>query len=132
MVVNGDHYEKIQKALGIKASAWDMWVWKDYEDFRKNLITWKNERFVRMAESLSKEILNETPHKDDIGSINSRILSIKQKEAEFIRETLGKDGGYSKRNELSGPDGGAIEIKDGDRKQSNVVLDAFLDPKHSQ
>jgi hypothetical protein len=33
---------------------------------------------------------------------NAKILSIQQKEAEFLRETIGKDQGYTKRSELVG------------------------------
>lgn len=40
------------------------------------------------------------------------LIKIKQDTAKFIAETVGKDEGYSKRTELTGKDGGAVEIKD--------------------
>jgi len=37
---------------------------------------------------------------------------LKQKESEFVRETLGKSQGYSKRQELTGRDGEPLQIRE--------------------
>ena len=49
------------------------------------------------AEKVSKKILAMKA-----GKKNAKLLAIQQKEAEFIRETQGKDLGYSKRIETIG------------------------------
>ena len=55
----------------------------------------KKEEFLRNAESISRKVFNRD---DD----TAKTLAIQQKEAEFLRETLGKDLGYSKRIETIG------------------------------
>jgi len=42
---------------------------------------------------------------DKDGEPIAEILRIKQKESEFVRNTLGKDEGYSTRSEVTGKDG---------------------------
>ena len=89
----------------------DAWVYKDYKDFRKNLISWKKERLVKKSEELSEEILDmkHTVANSDIPFLN--LLKLKQKESEFIRNTLGKDEGYSTRAELTGKDGAPFTLE---------------------
>lgn len=103
-VLNGESYKSIQEKLDIDPDTWDGWVWRDYKGFRENLNSWKKERLLKKTEALSEEIL-DTPHGED-----TRMLSIKQKESEFIRETLGKEF-YSKRNEVTGANGESINIQ---------------------
>jgi len=101
MVLDGKSYVEIQQELEINASTWDTWVYKNYQGFRNNLVDWKAEktvaeyeRILKKCERLSEEIL-DINHTGDNG-VDYRILSIKQKESEFIRSTLGKKN-YSKQ-----------------------------------
>ena len=50
---------------------------------------------IQSAERVSAEIVA-------LPNDNARIVAIKQKEAEFIRETQGKELGYTKRAEVVG------------------------------
>lgn len=106
MVLNGVKYKDIQEELQIPANTWDAWVYKDYKDFRKDLNSWKFERLLKKSEQLSEEIL-DLEHQKELSGLtitDDKILRIKQKEAEFIRTTLGKDN-YSTRHEHTGKDG---------------------------
>jgi len=102
LVLQGVKYKEIQETLNILDNTWDTWVNKDYKDFRKNLISWKKERLTKKAEKLSEEILDML-HTNN-GKVDTELLRIKQKEAEFIRKTLAKDD-YSERTEHTGKDG---------------------------
>lgn len=104
LVLDGIMYKDIQSRLDIPDNTWDAWVYKDYKDFRKNLISWKKERLIKKSEKLSEEIL-DIIHIDEKGKVDTDILRVKQKESEFVRGTLGKDEGYSTRSELTAKDG---------------------------
>ena len=108
MVLDGVKYKDIQEALDIPSNTWDAWVYKDYKDFRKDLNSWKFERMVKKSEKLSEDIL-DTPHLTEDAKIDTNILRVKQKEAEFVRATLGKKD-YSTRTENTGPDGSPIIV----------------------
>ena len=95
MVLDGKDYVEIQQELEINDSTWDTWVYKNYQGFRNNLVDWKYERILKKCEKLSEEILDINHYTGDNG-VDSRILSIKQKESEFIRSTLDKKH-YSKQ-----------------------------------
>jgi hypothetical protein len=43
--------------------------------------------------------------------LDSGLLRIKQDTAKFLAETIGKDKGYTKRGELTGKNGQALEVK---------------------
>jgi hypothetical protein len=98
LVLEGLMYKDIQERLGILAGTWDKWNYEDYKDFRKNLISWKQERLLKKSEKLSDDIL-DLPHTDEKGKPDTNILRVKQKEAEFVRSTLGKNDGYSTKTE---------------------------------
>lgn len=108
-VLAGQKYIDIQRDLEILPTTWDQWVYKDYEGFRQKLNDWKAERLLRKTEKLSEEILDMS-HENDIGKVNTDVLRVKQKESEFVRETLGKNEGYSKRIEQTGAGGKDLKI----------------------
>jgi hypothetical protein len=64
--------------------------------FRDWLFEVKKERFLLKIEALSDDILDMDTEND------AKLLAIKQKEAEFVRETLLNDRGYTKRVETIG------------------------------
>lgn len=103
LVLQGVKYKDIQEKLDIPSNTWDAWVYKDYKDFRKDLNSWKYERLLKKSEKLSEEILDAI-HIGTEGNYDKDLLRIKQKESEFIRETLGKNE-YSKRTENTGAGG---------------------------
>jgi hypothetical protein len=123
-IITGMLNIEIQDELDILPSTWDSWYYRNTQGFRENLIRWKGERYLKKAEKLSGEIM-DMPHviRDEV---NTKILSIKQKEAEFLRETLGKDEGYTKRNELTGKDGEPLNPDKEAKKQADSAVDEFL------
>lgn len=92
-VVEGKEYKIIQQELGISAGTWDYWVWQDYQGFRRSLISWKREKMLKKAEKVVDK------------SMDSENEKIALDAAQFTLETLGKDDGYSKRQELTGKNG---------------------------
>lgn len=112
-VLNNENYINIQAELDINANTWDTWVNKNYKDFRTNLQNWKAERIIRKAEKVGEVILDmshEDVDKEGRKIILGDVLRVKQKEAEFNRETLGKEIGYTKRAEQTGKDGAPLAI----------------------
>jgi len=97
LVLEGKKYVDIQEMLDIPANTWDAWVYKDYKDFRKDLNSWKAERIIKKSEKLSEDIL-DTPHLTEDAKVDTNILRVKQKEAEFVRSTLGKNEYSTKTN----------------------------------
>ena len=108
LVLEGKKYLEIQKELEIPANTWDAWVYKDYKDFRKDLNSWRKERLIKKSERLSEEILDLNYYKED-SKIDADLLRIKQRESEFVRNTLGKED-YSTRQEHTGKDGEPLKI----------------------
>jgi hypothetical protein len=114
MILKGTEYKKIQQQLGINESTWSTWVHQDYQGFRQFLTNTKKERLIAKAEKISEEIfdvnLNDKKIESKYGKVKLTLMKEKLNEAHFILETLGKSQGYSKRQELTGADGGEIRI----------------------
>ena len=85
----------ICSTLGISTGTWDGYYYLNKNGFRDFIQEVKKEEFLRNAESISRKVFTRD---DD----SAKTLAIQQKEAEFLRETLGKDLGYSKRIETIG------------------------------
>jgi len=102
-----------------------------YEEATANQITtteWfigkcRRINLLNKAEKVLEEMIDmptvNTIEKGDelIVKIDPALTKIKQDTAKFVAERLGKDNGYSTRNELTGPDGSDLipvdkEIKD--------------------
>ena len=95
--MSGKNIKEIQAELQLNPGTWDNYYYLDKNGFRNFVLDVKKEFMLRQAEKTSLEILGyETTKKD------TKLLQIKQKEAEFLRETQGKDLGYSKRIETIG------------------------------
>jgi len=97
--------QKISDAIGIPV------------DILKNLfIKERQDRLLKKAEQTSEELLdidlNDPAVERKFGKAKLQIMKLQLVEAAFIRETLGKDMGYSKRNELTGKNGEEIRIKE--------------------
>lgn len=101
LVLDGVKYKDIQFQLNVLPGTWDKWYYEDYKDFRKNVISWKHERFVKKSEKLSEEIL-DAEHIDNEGKYDKDMLRIKQKESEYVRSNLGKNDGYTTKTEVEG------------------------------
>ena len=108
LVLQGTSELEMQKILDIPSGTWDYWKWKNYQGFADKLMTYKHERKLVLADMVSDEVLTAQAVFDD--KIDVQLLGQKLKESQFIRETLGKDKGYSKRIEQTGKDGEALRI----------------------
>lgn len=76
----------------------------------------RQERLLRKSELDSEDLLdlnlNDPELERKFGRAKLNIMKLKQTERQFLMETLGKDSGYSKRNELTGKNGEEIRIKE--------------------
>lgn len=75
----------------------------------------RQEEMLKEAEIFSKSLLKINLDDPEIerkfGKAKLALLKLKQVESQHIKETLGKDVGYSKRQELTGKDGGDFFVK---------------------
>lgn len=116
-MLGGKEILQIQNEMEIPAGTWDACYWRNTQGFRDFIDNVKKQRFLKSAEAVSEEITNI----DAQGS--AKLLAIKQKEAEFLRETLGKDMGYSKRIETIGFNVNKTEpLDDEQRKKIDKLL----------
>jgi hypothetical protein len=96
LYMDGKTLIEIGEILNIPKGTIDNAYYLNRHNFRDFMTELKKERFLNKTERVSNEILSmETGE-------NAKMLAIKQKEAEFLRETLLKDHGYSKRIETIG------------------------------
>lgn len=103
LLLCGRSEKEIIEELEIPRSTWFTWRHDNYEDFRTNVLDWRKEYKLSLADRVSDEILL-APAVNEEGKADTSLLSIKQKEAQFLRETLDKKQ-YSKRTEMSGTEG---------------------------
>ncbi len=97
-VLDGWAYVKIQAELGIASGTWDHWVFVNYQGFRDDLRSWKQEKMIKKAENVVDDLTDSSDEKIRLDS------------AKFILESLDKKS-YSKRSELTGADGKDLVFK---------------------
>lgn len=116
--------KEIQELSGIGASQWDSAFYLNIQGFRDFMTELKKERILQNVERVSDKII--ALNTDD----NHKLLAIQQKEAEFVRETLLKDFGYSKRIETIGLNINKNEPLDIEQKAKldNLLKKADFDP----
>lgn len=84
-VLQGIEYKSIRQNLGIPEPRWDNWVHYDTNGFRSNLVKWKAERHLELAQEQVPKILSQ-----------DRSMGAKTMMTTFILETVGKEQ-YSKK-----------------------------------
>lgn len=98
------------KDLNLSQSIWSDWMTNNYpinadrtigfrefvDDCRRKNLLYKAEQFSKKLMSFKDEEIDEKTHKK---IVDKDIVRIKQKEAEFLRSTIGKDF-YSKKEEV--------------------------------
>lgn len=109
-VLEGKNLLEISKELEIKQSTLYTWTAKNFLNLSDKIDGWKRDRRLMLAEATS-DFIQELHAADGEGNIDHELLRIKQKESEFVRETLGKNY-YSKRSELTGANGADLITKD--------------------
>lgn len=108
MLLSGLSEREIFETLEIPRTTWYTWRKDNYDDFRTNVLDYKVEYKLSLAETVSEDILT-TSHTAEDGKVDTGVLNVKQKESQFIRETLAKDR-YSKRAEITGKDGKDLPV----------------------
>lgn len=107
-ILDGRTLKDIAELSGIEINTMYDWSAKNYMNLADKIEGWKRDRRLILADITSDTIQTLPVHTEE-GKIDKELLKLKQKEAEFIRETLGKDY-YSKRSELTGKNGDALKV----------------------
>lgn len=117
LFLEGKEIKEILAILNIPKGTFDAYYYLNKYALRDFMQDVKREKMIADAERVSKEILNLDANN------NAKMLAIKQKESEFIRETQGKELGYSRRIETIGFNVNKNEPLDDDQK---AQLDKIL------
>src|SRR5574343_464667 len=98
LVVDGVGLKDIQSLCEIPNGTWERWYYTNYEGFRDKIDMYRHERMLKKAEyNIERNMSSD----DDKLRLNA---------SKFVAETLGKKK-YSKLQQHSGEDGGAIVIE---------------------
>lgn len=112
LFLEGRTIKEINEILEFNQGTYDNAYYLDKNGFRGFVLDCKKQYMLQEAERVSKHILDMKPTEKD-----TRLLQIQQKEAEFLRETQGKDLGYSKRIETIGLNLNKTEPLDEEQKK---------------
>lgn len=112
LYLDGKEIKEIIATLDIAKGTWDNYYYMNKYGFRNFIQDIKRERMIMSTEKISEKLLSYNPDK-----LTDRRLATVQKEAEFIRETQGKDLGYSKRIETIGLNLNKTEPLDEEQKK---------------
>lgn len=121
LYLEGKEYKEINEILGISQGTFDSAYWRNTQGLRDWIQEIKKERVMQTVERFSKDLMAQEAK-------NERIKAIQQKEAEFLRETLLKDQGYTKRVETLGFNLNKNEPLDDSQKKN---LDKILKTTHN-
>jgi len=121
LYINGKTAREIQGILGIPEGTWDSYLYTNRYGFRDLINEAKAEKFIALTEKVSNTIMSM-----DTNEMSDKRIAIQQKEAEFLRETLGKDR-YSKRIETIGFNLNKSEPLDSEQKEK---LDKLFNVKN--
>jgi hypothetical protein len=108
-ILDGNDLKKTAEISKIPESTLYTWHSKNYLNIADKIEGWRRDRKLMLAE-VTSDTIQTLPITDENGKIDKELLKLKQKESEFIRETLGKVN-YSKRTELGGIDGKDLTIQ---------------------
>ena len=119
-ILDGNDLKETAKICEINEGTFYVWHSNNYLNLADKIDGWKRDRKLMLAD-ITSDTIQTLPVFDDNGKLDKELLKIKQKEAEFIRETLGKQH-YSKRSELTGKDGKSLVVNiDKDIAEKNNV-----------
>ncbi len=103
-ILEGNDLKKTASICEIDQQKLYNWNCDNYLNIGDKIEGWKRDRKLMLSENVSEVVLTLPYIDEETGKIDKELLKLKQKEAEFVRETLGKTN-YSKRSELTGKDG---------------------------
>jgi len=126
LILDGKNIQEIAKATKIPVNTFYKWTSTNYINISDKIELWKTERKLKLANDNLEEILAmETTNKrvSNDGDVDeftdTGILRVKADLTKFTLETLDKER-YSKRSEVTGKDGGAIEHKISKQEEEEI------------
>lgn len=113
-ILDGNDLKTTAKICGIDEQKIYNWKYDNYLNISDKIEGWKRDRKLMLAEKNIEEFLTmtDTNIKETERGIkefkDSQLTRIKADISKFVAETLGRND-YSKRNELSGPNGKELQ-----------------------
>lgn len=106
-VLEGKNAVEMSKTLGISEKTIYAWRTHNYQGIQDKWNSWELQRKLKLAEEFSERLM--TLPVDENGRVNTKLASIQQREAEFLRSSLliARDK-YDKRE--SGTKGTAVQV----------------------
>jgi len=95
--LEGKNLKEMANLSQIPENTFYCWSSDNYLNIADKIEGWRRDRKLMLAD-ITSDTIQTLPVFDETGKLDKELLKIKQKEAEFIRETLGKVI-YSKRTE---------------------------------
>lgn len=142
-VINGKTLADFARENAISEDTVHFWSSHNFHGFADKVDVWKRERRLGLAEKnidkflqmdiTSHEIRRVRSGDDDEETVVERdyvdpqLARVQSDMTKFVAETLGKDKGYAKRNELTGAGGSPLIPVDGEKKKkADQALHGFL------
>lgn len=85
-VLKGCEIRETARNIGINEQTLYDWRRNNYLNLTDKWNTWELQRNLKQAEDFSKHLMELPSYEDE--KLNTKLLSIKQREAEFLRSTL--------------------------------------------
>ena len=85
-VLKGRNVQEVANITGLKENTLYDWKANNYMNLQTHWNTWELQRKLAQAEAFSEQLMDLPSYEDD--KLNTKLLSIKQREAEFLRTSL--------------------------------------------
>jgi hypothetical protein len=121
-IKNGLTLRDTSKNLGIPESTLYTWHSENYLNLREEVKLAELEHSLQQAEAFSRKLM-ELSELDDKGGVNTKLVSIKQREAEFLRSNLLIARRYYDKREAQASGNVTINVVNFNKDKANEVLD---------
>ena len=138
-ILDGLTLKQTAKIIGIAEGTLYDWSKDNILNLSERIAGWKRDRRVNKAEEKFDEVLDLrlertiiTDEGHEYEAIDPHVLRSQVDVSKFVAETLGKDRGYTRRDEITGKDGAPfIPIDPAHVVETNKALHDFLNPSHT-
>ena len=118
-ILDGNDLRKTAVVCEINEGTLYVWHSDNYLNIADKVLSWKHERMLKLAEMNLEAIMC-------LGIGDKETVKVVADVSKFTAETLGK-AKYSKRNELTGSEGGDIKVTNTHNTTAMGAINQFLD-----
>lgn len=128
LIFEGKTIHHIGKELSIPSSTIYTWKSDNYLGFSDKLVQWEMMKELEKAQEIGRKILSYNVVNEENGELNTKLISIQQREAEFVRSTaIIARKLYDKRD--SGTQNGNVQVNIINYKEENPTIKVVSDEK---